>query len=128
MDCRVCKPILVAIYGPYPRKASPDFGMRKSFMGYLSSRISDFRRGKFSFSAAKKHHSTKSGPLSSFEDRDPGSWNYSPEWWGIQNDGWGRNGGEVTFKEYSRFGNGKVVVTAHPASLQVNYYHFFGLN
>ena len=47
---------------------------------------------------------------------DPyGHWNFSPEWWGLQADGWGRNAGTVIFSEHSQY-NGKVTVTAHPTS------------
>jgi hypothetical protein len=44
-----------------------------------------------------------------------GDWNLSPEWYGTQGDGWGRNGGETIFDEASSF-SGRVTVTAHPAS------------
>lgn len=39
---------------------------------------------------------------------DPGHWNFSPEWWGTQNNGWGRDSGEAVFCGNSVHGNGKV--------------------
>jgi hypothetical protein len=47
---------------------------------------------------------------------DPGHWNYSPEWWGTQGGGWGRDAGQVVFSRESPL-NGRVEVTAHAASL-----------
>lgn len=44
------------------------------------------------------------------------SWNYSPEWYGTQGGGWGRDAGVTVFSAQSRCGNGHVTVTAHPAS------------
>ncbi|GMH40504.1 hypothetical protein BSKO_08408 [Bryopsis sp. KO-2023] len=46
---------------------------------------------------------------------DPGSWDVSPEWWGTQGGGWGRNEGSTVFEKESLHGNGLVTVTAHPA-------------
>lgn len=43
-----------------------------------------------------------------------GDWNLSPEWFGTQGGGWGRNEGQVIFEEVSY--SGRVTVTAHPAS------------
>ncbi len=43
-----------------------------------------------------------------------GDWNLSPEWFGTQGGGWGRNEGQVVFEEVSC--SGRVTVTAHPAS------------
>ncbi|KAG6547958.1 hypothetical protein Mapa_010779 [Marchantia paleacea] len=47
---------------------------------------------------------------------DPGDWKYSPEWWGTQGGGWGRNDGDIVFEMPTSMGNGVVSVTAHPAS------------
>ena len=47
---------------------------------------------------------------------DPGHWNNSPEWFGQQGGGWGRNIGNVVFERMSPM-NGLVQVTSHPASL-----------
>ena len=49
---------------------------------------------------------------------DPGHWNYSPEWWGNQDGSWGRDAGVTVFAADSSCGNGRVTVTAHPASLK----------
>ncbi|KAL4420428.1 hypothetical protein ABPG75_010084 [Micractinium tetrahymenae] len=46
---------------------------------------------------------------------DPGHWNFSPEWYGTQGGGWGRDAGLVVFSQDSCCGNGRVTVTAHPA-------------
>lgn len=51
------------------------------------------------------------------EHSDPGHWNYSPEWWGTQAEGWGHDAGSAVFRQQSSHGNGEVAVTAHPASL-----------
>lgn len=50
---------------------------------------------------------------------DPGECKYSPEWFGTQGGGWGRNPGATIFAESSAFGNGVVSVTAHESSRQV---------
>lgn len=47
--------------------------------------------------------------------RDPGNWNLSPEWFGQQGGGWGRNSGDLVFECESNL-NGLVQVTSHPAS------------
>ena len=44
------------------------------------------------------------------------SWELSPEWWGSQGGGWGRDPGDVVFERKSASGNGVVMVTAHPAA------------
>jgi hypothetical protein len=46
---------------------------------------------------------------------DPGHWNYSPEWFGTQNQGWGRSHGDILFQKESPI-NGLVQVTGHPAT------------
>ncbi|KAL2651772.1 hypothetical protein R1flu_019900 [Riccia fluitans] len=47
---------------------------------------------------------------------DEGDWKYSPEWWGTQGGGWGRNEGDIVFERPTSMANGVVSVTAHPAS------------
>lgn len=47
--------------------------------------------------------------------KDPGHWNLSPEWFGQQGGGWGRNSGNIIFDQMSNL-NGLVQVTSHPAS------------
>ncbi|GAB4814121.1 hypothetical protein N2152v2_001167 [Parachlorella kessleri] len=49
---------------------------------------------------------------------DPGHWNLSPEWFGTQNGGWGRDAGQEVFSADSACGNGRVTVTAHEATQQ----------
>ncbi|KAK9819395.1 hypothetical protein WJX81_003737 [Elliptochloris bilobata] len=39
---------------------------------------------------------------------DPGHWNLSPEWYGTQGGGYGRDAGEVVFERESACGNGRV--------------------
>lgn len=39
---------------------------------------------------------------------DVGHWDLSPEWFGTQAGGWGRDAGEVVFERQSEFGNGEV--------------------
>ena len=46
---------------------------------------------------------------------DPGHWNYSPEWFGTQNQGWGRSHGKICFQKESPI-NGLVQVTGHSAT------------
>ena len=46
-------------------------------------------------------------------DGDAAHWNHSPEWWGTQDGGWGRNAGTTVFRQQSQHGNGE----ASPASL-----------
>ena len=46
---------------------------------------------------------------------DPGHWNYSQEWWGTQDGGWGLSPGDVIFSKTSQY-NGLVEVTSHHAS------------
>jgi hypothetical protein len=53
---------------------------------------------------------------------DEGDWKYSPEWWGTQAGGWGRNAGETIFEAPSAMGNGVVSVTSHPASTPVSVF------
>lgn len=48
---------------------------------------------------------------------DPGHWNFSPEWWGSQGGGWGRDAGTPVFEADSSLGNGRISVTAHPTSI-----------
>ena len=55
--------------------------------------------------------------------RDPGDWRFSPEWWGSQGHGWGRNEGSTLFSHASCKSNGIVTVTSHPASTSVCPYH-----
>ena len=50
---------------------------------------------------------------------DPGDWRFSPEWWGIQGRGWGRDEGSTLFSHASCKSNGIVTVTSHPASSSV---------
>lgn len=38
---------------------------------------------------------------------DPGHYNFSPEWWGNQDGGWGRDAGQTVFAADSACGNGK---------------------
>ncbi|BBN10926.1 hypothetical protein MPTK1_5g07620 [Marchantia polymorpha subsp. ruderalis] len=57
-----------------------------------------------------------SGQAKRRRDDDPGDWKYSPEWWGTQGGGWGRNDGDIVFEMPTFLGNGVVSVTAHPAS------------
>ena len=52
--------------------------------------------------------------------RDPGDWIFSPEWWGIQGRGWGRDEGSTLFRHTSHRSNGIVTVTSHPASSSVS--------
>jgi hypothetical protein len=47
---------------------------------------------------------------------DPGHWNFSPEWWGNQDGGWGRDAGTCVFEADSSCGNGRITVTAHATS------------
>jgi hypothetical protein len=47
---------------------------------------------------------------------DPATWERSPEWYGSQGGGWGRDDGRVVFAETSTVGNGRVTVTAHASS------------
>ena len=42
--------------------------------------------------------------------RDPGDWDFSPEWYGSQGGGYGRDDGVVVYR------SGEVAVTAHPSS------------
>ena len=42
--------------------------------------------------------------------RDPGDWDFSPEWYGTQGGGYGRDDGVVVYR------SGEVAVTAHPSS------------
>lgn len=39
---------------------------------------------------------------------DVGHWDLSPEWFGTQAGGWGRDAGEVVFRRQSALGNGEV--------------------
>ncbi len=41
-------------------------------------------------------------------DTDAAHWNHSPEWWGTQDGGWGRNAGTTVFRQQSQHGNGEV--------------------
>eukprot|EP00887_Chlorella_sp_A99_P005280 scaffold1.g5280.t1 len=54
--------------------------------------------------------------LLGYTGEDPGHWNYSPEWHGTQGGSWGRDEGATVFAAQSAAGNGRVTVTAHPAS------------
>lgn len=39
--------------------------------------------------------------LLGYTGSDPGHWNFSPEWWGSQDGGWGRNEGVTVFHKQS---------------------------
>jgi len=41
------------------------------------------------------------------------AWDRSPEWWGTQGGGWGRDGGAEVYRGESAVGNGSVGVTSH---------------
>jgi hypothetical protein len=49
---------------------------------------------------------------------DPGHWNLSPEWWGNQGGGWGKDAGVTVYESHSELGNGRITVTAHSATPQ----------
>ncbi|KAL4853379.1 Methyltransferase-like protein 13 [Chlorella vulgaris] len=49
---------------------------------------------------------------------DPGHWNLSPEWWGNQGGGWGKDAGVTVYESHSELGNGRITVTSHSATPQ----------
>ncbi len=47
---------------------------------------------------------------------DAAHWNFSPEWWGTQDGGWGRDAGTTVFKQRSEHGNGEASLSVAPMS------------
>lgn len=90
--------------------------VRPSFSNFVSNpyrvALSEYesRHGRL-FSQARNSFNHRVGAAF-----DPGNWVFSPEWWGTQGRGWGRNPGVTVFERLSHSANGLVTVTAHPAS------------
>lgn len=60
-------------------------------------------------SCVQERQQTKRSSLSrTTDDADPGHWEYSPEWWGTHDGGWGRDSGKILFSQQSHCGNGEV--------------------
>ena len=54
------------------------------------------------------------------EGGDAAHWNFSPEWWGTQDGGWGHDAGKTVFRRRSERGNGEASLHAARAQARVD--------